>query len=63
MSPCTNDLTFPTACLFSFDVPTTADVDKAYLFALGSVYFPVPVIPRADLEAAGWYAKIVVNPE
>jgi hypothetical protein len=61
--PISDDPSFPTACRFSFDVPTTADVDKAYLFALGSISFPVPVIPRADLEAAGWVANIGVNPQ
>jgi hypothetical protein len=53
---------FPTACLFSFDVATTAEVDY-YAFDVGSVYFPIPIIPRADLEAAGWIASIGVNPQ
>jgi hypothetical protein len=63
VKPISDDAHFPTACLFSFDVPTTADVDNAYVFALGSVYLPVPVILRADLEAAGWVANIGVNPQ
>jgi hypothetical protein len=63
VKPISDDPSFPAACLFSFDVPTTADVNKAYTFALGSVYFPVPAILRADLEAAGWVANIGVNPQ
>ena len=61
--PISDDPDFPTACIFSFDVPTTAGVDKAYVFSLASIYFPVPVIPRAELEAAGWVADIGVNPQ
>ena len=61
--PISDDPAFPAACIFSFDVPTTAAVEKAYVFALGSIYFPVPLIPRAELEAAGWIANIGVNPQ
>ena len=60
--PISDDPSFPTACLFSFDVPTAADVD-GYAFALESIYFPMPIIPRAQLEAAGWVANIGVNPQ
>lgn len=61
--PMSDDLAFPTACVFSFDVATNADVGRAYLFSIGSVYFPVPAIMRADLEAASWVANIGVNPQ
>ena len=63
VKPISNDPSFPAACLFSFDVPTSADVKKAYLFSLGSVYFPVPAMLRADLEAAAWVTNIGVNPQ
>ena len=63
VKPISDDPSFPAACLFSFDVPTTADVNKAYVFSIGSIYFPVPAILRADLEAAGWDANIGVNPQ
>jgi hypothetical protein len=62
VKPIHNESRFTTACLFSFDVPTTAEVDY-YAFSVGSVYFPIPIIPRADLEAAGWIANIAVNPQ
>ncbi len=62
VKPISDDPGFPAACLFSFDVSTTADVKKAYVFSVGSVYFPVPLILRSDLEAAGWVANIGVNP-
>lgn len=63
VKPISDDPSFPAACRFSFDVPTTADPDSAYLFAVGSIYFPIPLMPRADLEAAGWVANIIVNPQ
>lgn len=63
VKPISDDPAFPAGCLFSFDVPTTADAGKAYMFSLGSVYFPIPAILRADLEAAGWDANIGVNPQ
>ena len=63
VKPISDDPSFPAACLFSFDVPTSADVNKAYLFSVGSIYFPLPAILRADLEAAGWDANIGVNPQ
>jgi hypothetical protein len=57
-----DDPNFPTACLFTLDVPTTMDTD-VYAYALGSIYFPVPAILRQDLEAAEWVARIGVNPQ
>jgi hypothetical protein len=63
VKPINDDPDFSAACLFSFDVPTTADVNKAYMFSLGSVWFPIPAFLRADLEAAGWDANIGVNPQ
>ena len=63
VQPISDDPNSSAGCLFSFDVPTTADVNKAYMFSLGSVYFPIPAILRADLEAAGWNANIGVNPQ
>jgi hypothetical protein len=63
VKPISDDPGFPAACLLSFDVPTTADVKKAYLFSVGSIYFPLPAMLRADLEAAGWVANIGVNPQ
>ena len=58
-----DDPGFPVACRFTFDVPTTADVKTAYAVSLGEVYFPIPVMRRDDLEAAGWVANIGVNPQ
>jgi hypothetical protein len=60
--PIADDPDFPAACLFSFDVATTADAAN-YFFTLGSIYFPMPIIPRSQLEAAGWVANIGVNPQ
>jgi hypothetical protein len=57
-----DDPMYPAACQFSFDVSTTSDPDF-YAFRVGSVYFPVPAIPRSQLEAAGWVTNIGVNPQ
>jgi hypothetical protein len=67
--PISDDPDFPAACVFSFDVATSADVGLAYLFSIGplladdGIYFPVPALMRADVEAAGWVANIGVNPQ
>jgi hypothetical protein len=58
-----DDPGFPAACRFTFDVPTTADVKTAYLVSIGRVYFPLPLMHRDALEAAGWIADIGVNPQ
>jgi hypothetical protein len=58
----TDDPGYPASCLFAFDVPTTADPDR-YVFSVGEVYFPIPLILRDQLEAAGWVANIGVNPQ
>jgi hypothetical protein len=58
-----DDPGFPAACVFSMDVPTTTDPNKAYVFTVGSIYFPVPLMLRSDLETAGWVANIGVNPQ
>jgi hypothetical protein len=63
VKPISDDPSFPAACRFSFDVPTTADPDKGYVFGVGSIYFPIPLMLRADLETAGWVATIGVNPQ
>lgn len=63
VKPISDGSSFPAACLFSFDVPTTAVPDRAYLFAVGSIYFPIPLMLRADLEATDWVANIGVNPQ
>lgn len=68
-APISDDPNFPAACVFTFDVATSADVGLAYLFSIGSlfaddaVYIPVPAILRSELEAAGWVANIGVNPQ
>lgn len=49
-------------CVFTFDVKTTADTDP-YVFSVGSIYFPMPIIPRDQLVAAGWVVDIGVNPQ
>ena len=63
VKPINDDPSFPAACRFSVDVPTTADPDKGYGFGVGSIYFPIPLMLRADVEAAGWVANIGVNPQ
>jgi len=60
--PISSNTEFPTACLFSFDVVTTTDLDR-YLFSVGKVYFPVPLITGRQLQAAGWVANIGVDPQ
>jgi hypothetical protein len=49
-------------CVFTFDVTTTADTDP-YFFSVGSIYFPMPIIPRDQLVDAGWVVDIGVNPQ
>ncbi len=63
VKPLSDDPDFTAACQFSFDMPTIADAGRAYMFSLGTVYFPLPAILRADLEARGWEAYIGVNPQ
>lgn len=41
---------------------TAADSDR-YFLSFGSIHFPVPIILREDLEAAGWIANVGVNPQ
>ena len=60
--PISTDANFPASCKFAFDVSMTATVDR-YLFEVGSVYFPIPIIGRSQLETTGWIANIGVNPQ
>jgi hypothetical protein len=54
------DPVFRTDCSFRFDVPLEPSVET-YVFSVGKIYFPVPIIPRAQLAATGWTATIGVN--
>lgn len=56
------DPDFPTDCSFTFDVPRDPDT-QTWVFGVDSVYFPVPLIPRDQLEANNWTAIIGVNPQ
>jgi len=55
-APLGDDPNFPAACVFTFDVATSADVGLAYLFSIGSlfaddaVYIPVPAIAHGIVE-------------
>ena len=55
-----DDPLFRTDCSFTFDVPADS-TSTAYVFAVGRIYFPVPIMPRDQLEATGWIATIGVN--
>jgi hypothetical protein len=61
-APITDDAKFPTACLFTFDVATTKDLER-YGVLLGKVYFPVPLVSGSQLAAADWVCTIGVNPQ
>jgi hypothetical protein len=55
-----DDPVFRTDCSFRFDVPLESSVE-AYVFSVGKIYFPVPIIPRAQIASTGWTATIGVN--
>ncbi len=53
---------YPAACAFHFDVAITSRAD-VYAFAIDSIYFPIPLIPHAELVESEWSASIAVNPQ
>jgi hypothetical protein len=55
-----DDPVFRTDCSLRFDVPLEPSVET-YVFSIGKIYFPVPIIPRAQLADTGWTATIGVN--
>jgi hypothetical protein len=55
-----DDPVFRTDCSFRFDVPLEASVET-YVFSIGKIYFPVPIVSRTQLAAAGWTATIGLN--
>jgi hypothetical protein len=55
-----DDPVFRTECSFKFDVPAEPTA-TAYVFSVGKVYFPVPIVSRDQLAATGWTATIGVN--
>jgi hypothetical protein len=61
-APISSDPAFPSACRFTFDLPTSR-VSDTYAFTIGDVYLPVPVAPREALESTGWVVDIGVNPQ
>jgi hypothetical protein len=55
-----DDPVFRTDCSFRFDVPLEPSVET-YVFSVGKIYFPVPIISRTQLAATGWTATLGVN--
>jgi hypothetical protein len=55
-----DDPVFRTDCSFKFDIPLEAS-EETYVFSVGKIYFPVPIISRTELATTGWTATIGVN--
>jgi hypothetical protein len=55
-----DDPVFRTTCSFTFDVPLDATA-PAYVFSVGQIYLPVPIMSHDQLAATGWTATIDVN--
>jgi len=55
-----DDPVFRTDCSFRFDIPLEPSVET-YVFSVGKIYFPVPIVSRTELAATGWTATIGVN--